>query len=189
MQNVATMSHNLFFGSIAVEMKCTNKGMQRWTTQGRNTALSLLKVKDLSSYHMEHTSCCNNACLVCVHDWKSSNQILLSAITVVFFPIIVWLADDKVGRYTIMKASLPSFFPSNIMLVIHSLGANLIINIISDILLYAGSITLSFALSCCTSSFLQFVTDQQLETSGRIILHLLLHLREYCFCGTDCTLY
>ena len=93
------------------------------------------------------------------------NQMLSRAISISFFPIIGWLADVKVGRYTIMKASLLLLFFSNILLITHrSMAANSTTSIPSGVF-YAGSVLLYLALSCYTSSFLQSVTDQQFEAS------------------------
>ena len=97
---------------------------------------------------------------------RSVCQILLGFIAILCFPVIGWLADVKVGRYRIMQASLLLFFISNAIEIITTLGKNLISNATCDSLFYAGSFVLYLALSCYTSSFLQFVTDQQVDASS-----------------------
>ena len=97
---------------------------------------------------------------------KDFNQMLAGAISVFFFPIIGWLADVKLGRYTIMKASLSLLFFSNTLLIFHYVMTAYLTTNTSDIVSTAGSFFLYLALSCYTSSFLQFVTDQQFEASS-----------------------
>ena len=93
------------------------------------------------------------------------SQMLSGAMSLLFFPVIGWLADVKFGRYPITKVTLSFFSKTTFCYLPIILWQDTWQHTLFDIIFFAGSFTLYLALSCYTSFFLQIVTEQQLQDS------------------------